>query len=91
MPCQCDGYENVSESLRRDVDQATRAACDMRTILRKFGLEHELCLETIEWIRRHDKADAARIEYERKNKVREQTKQRALDKLTMDERRVLGL
>lgn len=91
MPCRCDGYETVEESLRKDADQATRAACDMRIILRRHKLEHELCLETIEWIKRHDKADAERIERERAANERERIRNTALDKLTMDERRVLGL
>jgi len=92
MPCRTDGYEHCEENtMKRDMDQATRAACDMRTVLRASGLEYRLCLETIEWIKRHDKADAERIEREVAEGKREQVKRDALNKLSMEERRVLGL
>ena len=92
MPCRCDGYEDDTERrMLKDLDQVTRAACDMRTILREHQLEHHLCLETIEWIKRHDKADAERIEIERANNMRDKMKRDALDKLNVDERRILGL
>jgi len=92
MSCRCDGYEDSIEvRMRNDLDQVTRAACDMRTILRRHKLEGELCLETIGWIKRHDKADAERIEREREAGERERARRAALDKLTMDERRMLGL
>jgi hypothetical protein len=63
----------------------------MRTILRRSGLEHELTKETRKWIKKHDGEDAARIQNEDKSGEREGTRRKALDKLTLDERRVLGL
>lgn len=72
-------------------DAATRAACDMRTILRRNKLESELTAETRKWIAKHDAEDARRIREETEQKIRENTRLRALDKLTLDERRVLGL
>ena len=71
--------------------QSTRAACDMRTILRRHGLEGELTVETREWIGIHDAQDARRIKIENENGTREKTRNAALDKLNLDERRVLGL
>ena len=92
MPCQCDGYDNIVDRQRiRDLDQATRAACDMRTILRRFNLEHALCPETLVWIKRHDAADAERIAQEEARGERKRVKREALNKLSMDERRALGL
>ena len=96
MPCRCDymddGCSSSNESYyKKEADQATRAGCDMRTILRRHNLEPELCAETREWIAKHDKADAKRIKEENTRGEREALRQKALDKLSLDERRVLGL
>ena len=93
MPCQCDYPGDDNPGLRREADKATRAACDMRTIIRKFAptIEIELTPETRKWIAQHDKEDAKRIAEENKKKIRENTRLRALEKLTLEERRVLGL
>ena len=71
-------------------NKATRAACDMRTILRANGLERDLTEETRRWIRQHDMEDAKRIKEENASGERDRVKQQALAKLTMEERRVLG-
>jgi hypothetical protein len=73
------------------LNTATRAGCDMRTILRRHNLESELTQDTRAWIAMHDAADARRIEIEKANGVRERTRLQALAKLNLDERRVLGL
>ena len=52
-------FEDVE--LRNSANKSTRAACDMRTILRHHGLEMELTVETRQWIKIHDAADARRI------------------------------
>lgn len=99
MPCQSDwsesdirnSYQSDINALKKEADAATRAACDMRTILRRVGLQFELTHETQEWIKKHDAADAARIAKETASGLREQTKRNALNKLTLEERRVLGL
>lgn len=95
MPCY-DGRSSGSSSCdcepyKTEARDATRAGCDMRTILRRHGLEKELCDDTLSWIAIHDKEDEMRIRIENKNGVRERTKRRALCKLNLDERRVLGL
>jgi len=89
MPCRCEGYGE--EERRDDADKATRAACDMRTILRRNGLEKELTQETLRWIRKHDKEDAKRIAEENEAGIRERARLRGLKKLTLEERRALGL
>jgi hypothetical protein len=93
MPCRDDYPVGSCEDpgLRQSADQATRAACDMRTILRRHNLEHELCTETRKWIAKHDEADRIRIEAENAAGIREATKRRGLAKLSIDERRALGL
>jgi uncharacterized protein YecT (DUF1311 family) len=92
MPCRCDGYEDQQGTdLYKEANAATRAACDMRTILRRHGLEAVLTRETRAWIAKHDKEDAKRIAEENAAGIRQRVKQQALDKLSLEERRVLGL
>jgi hypothetical protein len=91
MPCQYYTSEEERQIAYKDLNRLTRICCDMRTILRRHNLESELCKESLEWIRQHDEEDAIRIERERKTGKRETAKLRALNKLTMDERRMLGL
>ena len=92
MPCRCDGYEEMESAAQREAaHRATRVACDMRTILRRHNLLQELTEETRKWIAQHDREDAKRIAEEDARGERERTKQRALKKLSLEERRVLGL
>ncbi len=104
MPCNGNLIDRIDQA-NVDRDQyatearkAGRAACDMRTILRRHDLENELCHETLQWIVEHDRTDAERIAQEEAQgkreealSEREKAKQAALGKLTMDERRLLGL
>ncbi len=97
MPCRCDDWEPSTNTLsevnhyKAEADSSTRAACDMRTIIRRHKLENQLTTETLNWIVKHDAADAERIEKENAAGIRQKVKQQALDKLTLEERRVLGL
>lgn len=91
MPCRCDYNGDDNSIWAAEAHAATRAACDMRTILRRAGLECELTTETRSWIAKHDEADAKRIQEENQQKIRENTRLKALAKLTLEERRVLGL
>jgi hypothetical protein len=92
MPCDCKGMESFTEDkLRKELTAVTRVACDLRTILRRGGNESDLCPETRAWIAEHDAWDAERIAQEQARGERQRVKQAALDKLSLDERRVLGL
>ena len=92
MPCRDPGYEENDRRIEvQKLHYVTRAACDMRTILRRHKLEDELCEETKEWIAEHDKWDEERTQQEEEKMLKEETKRRALAKLNVDERRILGL
>ena len=92
MPCLVEGSDEAhADRCLERLEHATRAACDMRTILRQDKLEHRLAPETRSWIKEHDKVDRVRIAEETRRGERAQAKQDAMDKLTMDDRRVLGL
>lgn len=91
MPCRDDVDWGSDQGYKRRLDMVTRAACDMRTILRRHELEGELCQETRDWIVEHDQADAARLQQAAEQKAREDAKQRGIAKLTLEERRALGL
>jgi hypothetical protein len=89
MPCQYE--DSGSSNYRADLDRLTRVSCDMRTIIRRHNLEGELTVETRKWIKKHDAEDAKRIAEENAAGIRQRVKQQALDKLSLEERRVLGL
>jgi hypothetical protein len=96
MPCrdewqEKDYIEQRTKTFMAKLNAATRAACDMRTILRRHSLEDELCEETRKWIEKHDTWDKKRIKKEDAQNIRQELKKKALGKLSMDERRVLGL
>ena len=91
MPCQCEDDGTRYASIKAGADAATRAACDLRTILRRNGKECDLTKETQNWIKCHDEWDARRIKEEEATGERQRVKAKALSKLTLDERRVLGL
>lgn len=90
MPCEIPEYQRAAIS-RNALNAATRAGCDMRTILRRHHLEEELTAETRKWIAEHDEVDRQRIDREILEGTRNHAKQQALAKLNMDERRILGL
>mgnify|MGYP001589901379 CR=1 FL=1 len=92
MPCSCEGAETQQiDDLTRNLNQATRAACDLRTILRRGGTEEDLAPETRAWIAQHDDWDRRRIAQEKASGERKKARAAALDKLNLDERRILGL
>ena len=100
MPCQSYGpdesnyshsFTNGGHEYIKIADAATRAACDLRTILRRGGKESDLTEETKAWIKQHDELDAKRVAIENECGLREKTRQTGLAKLTLDERRALGL
>lgn len=74
---------SLENQYRLMANAATQAAHDMKTILIRNGLLHELTQETQEWIERQDKINTQH--------AYKKIKQQALDKLTPEERRVLGL
>ena len=91
MPCQ---YEDPYDHYRGESDELTRLTricCDMRTILRQNKLLQELTGESMQWVVRHDKEDAARIKAEQESGERQRVKDEAMAKLSLEERRVLGL
>jgi hypothetical protein len=91
MPCEFETPDEILRHLQVELDTLTRVACDMRTILRHHNLEAELAEEARNWIVGHDEQDRRRIAREEASGVRERRRQAGLAKLTMDERRALGL
>jgi hypothetical protein len=91
MPCHDPRNFETEHERRYELDKVTRAACDMRTILRRHNLLGEVTSETLAWVAQHDMVDAIRIAEEEGRGEREQMKRNALAKLNVDERRVLGL
>jgi hypothetical protein len=92
MPCRVDGYEDErSTPLYQTANDATRAACNMRNIIRRHNLENELTTETRKWIMKHDEEDAKRIALDKEVEEKLRKKREALSKLSPEDRRILGL
>lgn len=94
MPCR-DDYAACDTRQDNRLDLATRTACNLIKLIRR---NHPHLLESInlpdeskEWIAAHDLADVRREQLENARKAELKLKQTALSKLTLDERKALGI
>ena len=92
MPCSDGGY---AEEYRRDrEDMLARIACAALTELERLGQEDFLLLsndEVREWWADHKEFDRQRLEQERQVAELKRRKQAALDKLSDEEKLLLGV
>lgn len=92
MPCSDGGYR---EEYQRDrEDMLARIACAALTELERIGQEDFLLLsndEVREWWADHKEFDRQRLEQERQIAELKRRKQAALDKLSDEEKLLLGL
>jgi hypothetical protein len=94
MPCSDGGYSyDQYDTIQRRADEATRSACEAITLLQRQHSElfAELSVETRAWWNRHQREDQARIEREQEEARRQKAKQDAWNKLTDEERKILGV
>lgn len=96
MPCRDDG-QLASEygNLQRRLDEVTQMLCGVLGAIEEaeepVRIDH-LAIETQEWWNKHKKADEQRRSVEERAKeARRLARERALAKLTPEERRALGL
>ena len=90
MPCH-DSREGDNSELLERLDAATKAACEMASVLRETPLVTLLSPQTRLWIKEHRRADDERLAVEREARRRKELRTRALDKLSVEEREMLGL
>lgn len=88
MPCSSDGYPDDRDD---KLNAATRAACELREALIRGWSLADLSIETRGWVAKHDMEDRIRERRDAVKNTEERIRKKALDKLTMDERRALGL
>jgi hypothetical protein len=92
MPCRDDGpSEYDCDMMKRRLDVATRVACELSHILRGNKQLDQATRETKEWIQRHDAADAKRKLEEERERQEKKVRRSALAKLTLAEKKALGL
>jgi hypothetical protein len=98
MPCRDEwnsgGVRYVTDpETKRRLDLATRVACTALSQLEDVGSGRIklLPVESQEWWHQHKRADRKRQAHEEAVRRREQIKNRALAKLTPEERRVLDI
>lgn len=104
MPCRdypSDDYvrgQSYAEAMfKRDLDQRTRHLCVVMRTLKRVELKayKSLPKDILEWHKRHEAADAAaqRLATEERQRamLKKLAKERALKKLTVADRKALGL
>lgn len=95
MPCRDYSYDdNGAEDiarLREQNDKLARVACSFATAWRDGLSVKGISKEAAEWWVAHQKADMEAMRREAERQGEEQAKQKALDKLTKTERKLLGI
>jgi hypothetical protein len=86
-----DRIEEEIEMLKRDKvrDDLTRMLCEAMAILEKYKIK--LSPELTTWWRKHKEADAKEQERIKRKINRDRQRRLALEKLTMQERKLLGI
>ena len=99
MPCYEPDTDRdyYSEYYKERLNKVTNILCGVVNLLRNTNeeLSFKDILEKVEglpvWVRDHDKADNQRRQLEEREEKRKQAKRKALEKLTLAEREILGL
>lgn len=93
MPCRGPDVEDCVANYSREMDAATRVACELMKVLRLKRPNWELGLTptTKRWIARHDALDKKREQEESAARKLKQLKRSAIAKLTPEERRALDI
>jgi len=87
MPCSSEWPSDVDSQRLRDLDLATRVACE----LARHVSTSQMSAEAKKWVEAHREADRRREERARLEAERALAKRKALAKLTPAERKALGL
>ena len=90
MPCSDYSEADVIHDLSGQVKALTQIACELAAKLPAYTRAY-LSKETLDWLAKHAKEDAARKARERSEASDERKRQAALSKLTAEERRLLGV
>lgn len=95
MPCMDNGYESDNRNYHKDkLDEVTRHLC---RIMRLSDAGHSMSIIVAgsrglrDWWKQHQEEDRMRLEREEEEKTQKALKKRALEKLTPNERKALGL
>jgi hypothetical protein len=86
MPCDSGGY--CGDSLRPELDKVTRLLCE---VLGSLPSDRHLSLEVRAWWEQHQAEDRRKAEAEQQEQERRTKARAALDKLTSEERALLGI
>lgn len=96
MPCRSEWPEDTSYRYKVEMDRATRIACELAKKLEQGANPVTIAVpwfskETSDWWKKHKESDARRLEAEAKAMRIRTIKEQALNKLSREERRALGL
>jgi hypothetical protein len=100
MPCRdYDSQDEYERDQQKKLDAATKAACEALTELGAVeqhdywpgAILQRLSKETQDWWKKHKAADAARKKNEREQREQLKKRENAKNKLTAEERELLGI
>lgn len=98
MPCTYDGPPSYGPSYKKELDEVTELLCELCQHLEgtpstRFGnnFKRFSTIALREWWEKHKKMDAERLERERREAAEKKAKENALNKLTPEERKLLGI
>jgi len=94
MPCY--DYRDDATEISKNLAIATRVACELARVAREFPdiwarMYPKLSSETVAWVTKHDKEDRDRIRQESEEQLKKVIRKNALDKLTEQEKQILGV
>ena len=90
MPCRVDDFGTTdTERYRDEANKVTRMLCTMCEVYEKAGFA--IPGSIVGWWEKHQEVDRKRREAEEKERLRKLLKKNALNKLTSEERKALGL
>lgn len=100
MPCRSDYDEDYTPKVINELDKVTRLLCNVMSILENKKLDKQIFSENggskyreelKEWWEDHKKKDKIREKEEAERIKKEKIKDKALSKLTKEERKALNL
>lgn len=87
MPCSDGGYDSSSIYVDK-INQLTRLLCEVMT---KCGPLRGCSQELVDWWDSHQEIDKKRVAAEEAFRQKKLRRQKVLNKLTLEERKLLGL
>ena len=91
MPCGDYGYEDQYREYEALIKRLKQVACKLAKIVKAHGLMNDCDGQVRAWIHEHDAEDARRLRAEAQAAERERAIRNAKSKLSLADRKLLGI